>query len=116
MREYINILLIVTALAIVSCSGGKVGGKKEESKKDDSKTIITIGDEKYTLADLMYYVYSEEETGALYSQVYEQFYGTDYWETKIEENDNKTGEKVAKDNIPMFSVFKPSLPFTRQSL
>ena len=24
--------------------------------------------------------------------------------------------KVAKDNIPMFSVFKPSLPFTRQSL
>lgn len=74
-------------------------GKKEESKKDDSKTIITIGDEKYTLADLMYYVYSEEETGALYSQVYEQFYGTDYWETKIEENDNKTGEKVAKDNI-----------------
>ncbi|MCI5719129.1 MAG: efflux RND transporter periplasmic adaptor subunit [Bacteroidales bacterium] len=42
MREYINILLIVTALAIVSCSGGKVGGKKEESKLEYSQQVNSV--------------------------------------------------------------------------
>ena len=60
---------------------------------------MTIDDEQYTLADIMYYVYSEEETGALYSQIYEQFHGTTYWETSDEENGNKTGEEIAKENI-----------------
>lgn len=94
-RTAVCALASIMLVGTVSGCSTKGNNAKKTSKKEDKKdqdVIVTIDDEQYTLADIMYYVYSEEETGALYSQIYEQFYGTTYWETSDEENGNKTGE------------------------
>ncbi len=101
-RTAVCALASIMLVGTVSGCSTKGNNAKKTSKKEDKKdqdVIVTIDDEQYTLADIMYYVYSEEETGALYSQIYEQFYGTTYWETSDEENGNKTGEEIAKENI-----------------
>lgn len=99
----IGVIIVVTVIIVAVIFGNQ---SKKSDKKNDSKTetneedvIITIGNEKFSLADMMYYVYTEEENGALYDSIYLSFYGESYWDMADEENDNKTGEQLAKENI-----------------
>lgn len=94
-------VVVLSTSVLCSCSGKE---KKQESEKNNTDTvtenaIITIGDESFNLSDMMYYVYTEEENGAMYDSIYLSFYGESYWDMKDEENGNKTGEELAKENI-----------------
>ena len=64
----------VAVIAVILFFVGRSLGKKELStvKKD---AIITVGDYGYALEDMMYYIYTEEEAGALYNEIYQTFYG-----------------------------------------
>lgn len=96
------VIAAVIIVAVIFGNQSKKSDKKEEAKtetKEEEDVIITIGDEKFSLSDIMYYVYTEEENGALYDQIYLSFYGESYWNMEDEENDNKTGEQLAKENI-----------------
>lgn len=94
-------VVVLSTSVLCSCSGKE---KKQESEKNSTDTvtenaIITIGDESFNLSDMMYYVYTEEENGAMYDSIYLSFYGESYWDMEDEENGNKTGEELAKENI-----------------
>lgn len=94
-------VVVLSTSVLCSCSGKE---KKQESEKNNTDTvtenaIITIGDESFNLSDMMYYVYTEEENGAMYDSIYLSFYGESYWDMEDEENGNKTGEELAKENI-----------------
>lgn len=100
-------VIVVVAIIILAVVFGKQSKKSEDTKKENTTgetketddAIITVGEESFALSDMMYYVYTEEENGALYDQIYLSFYGESYWDMADEENDNKTGEQLAKENI-----------------
>ena len=97
------VVAIVIILAVVFGNQSKKAkedkGNTNTANEEKKDTIITIGDESFALSDMMYYIYTEEENGALYDQIYLSFYGASYWDMPDEENDNKTGEELAKENI-----------------
>lgn len=97
------VVAIVIILAVVFGNQSKKAkedkGNTNTANEEKKDTIITIGDESFALSDMMYYIYTEEENGALYDQIYLSFYGESYWDMPDEENDNKTGEELAKENI-----------------
>lgn len=67
--------------------------------KSKSNWVLSVDNDTYAVEDLMYYIYSEEEMGALYDEVYLQFYGESYWDMEDEENNNLTGRQIARKNI-----------------
>lgn len=97
------VVAIVIILAVVFGNQSKKSKDEKENtntaNEEKKDTIITIGDESFALSDMMYYIYTEEENGALYDQIYLSFYGESYWDMPDEENDNKTGEELAKESI-----------------
>ena len=48
---------------------------------------------------MLYYIYSEEEMGSYYDQVYTSFYEASYWDMPDEENNGKTGQELSKENV-----------------
>lgn len=97
------VVAVVIIFAVIFSNPSKKSndekGNANSANKEKEDVIITIGDETFALSDMMYYVYTEEENGALYDQIYLSFYGESYWDMADEENDNKTGEEMAKENI-----------------
>lgn len=79
-----------------------------------ANAIITVGDYGYALEDMMYYIYTEEETGAIYDQIYSQFYGTSYWEMEDEQHDNLTGQQLSKKNV--LNAVKKDLVWYQEAL
>jgi len=76
-------------------------GKKNNNEQtvNNNDILISVGNDKFTLADIMYYVYNEEEIGAYFaSTIQSEKFGT-YWDTPDEKLDNKTGEEIAKESI-----------------
>ncbi|MFV0343114.1 MAG: peptidylprolyl isomerase [Anaerocolumna sp.] len=59
------------------------------SKKDKTTTAnqlaVTVGDQKIYMDEMMYYIYAMEANGEQYEQLYQQYYGTSYWDTEVEE-------------------------------
>lgn len=105
----------VAVIAVILFFVGRSLGKKELStvKKD---AIITVGDYGYALEDMMYYIYTEEEAGALYNEIYQTFYGDSYsyWDEEDEENDNMTGQEASKKNI--LNAIKKELVWYQEAL
>ena len=100
----IGAMAVGVALAtsvLCSCSGKDKKPETEKKNTDiaEENANIKIGEESFNLSDMMYYVYTEEENGAMYDSIYLSFYGESYWDMKDEENGNKTGEELAKENI-----------------
>ena len=93
----IIVVVIAVILFFVGRSLGKLGGKKLYTIKKDA--IITVGDYGYALEDMMYYIYMEEETGALYDEIYQSIYGASYWDMEDEEKNNMTGQEISKKNV-----------------
>lgn len=119
---YAVIGIIVVAVVIIFAVVFGNQSKKSNDEKENTNTankeaedvIITIGDETFALSDMMYYVYTEEENGALYDQIYLSFYGESYWDMPDEENNNKTGEELAKENI--LSALKQDSIFYQEAI
>lgn len=114
----IVVVVIVVVLAVIFSNHSKKSndGKENRNASNEEKkdTIITIGEEAFALSDMMYYIYTEEENGALYDQIYLSFYGESYWDMPDEENDNKTGEQLAKENI--LSTLKQDSIFYQEAM
>lgn len=57
------------------------------SKKSDpaDALVVTVGDQKIYLQDMMYYIYTVEATGDYYNQLYQQYGGSSYWDMEYSE-------------------------------
>lgn len=73
------ILLFVLALGMTFASGC--------SKKEDpaESVVVTVGDTNITLDEMMYYIYAVEASGQQYEALYQQYYGTSYWDSEYSE-------------------------------
>lgn len=60
------------------------------------KLIFTINDEKIYLGDIMADIYMNESTGEYMNQMYQQSYGSNYWE--ITNDEGITNAELVKDN------------------
>lgn len=67
--------------------------------KNKEDVLLKVGEYEYTLSDIMYYIYAEEELGYIYDSLYQSLYGASYWEMADEEQDNKTGQEISKENV-----------------
>jgi hypothetical protein len=76
-------------------------GKKNNNKRlvNNDNVLISVGNDKFSLADIMYYIFSEEEIGAYYDSIFQANDMGSYWNSPDEEQDNKTGEELAKESI-----------------
>lgn len=59
--------------------------------------ILTVNDEKIYLNDAMYYIYNAEKIGEMSNGLYQQFYGSSYWDYVDE--DGNTGNDLAKEEV-----------------
>lgn len=59
------------------------------------KLILTVKDQKLYMSDMMYDIYSQEKAGESMSSIYQQFYGSDYWQAQVDQEGN-TGTVVAR--------------------
>lgn len=59
------------------------------SKKNETSTagslVVTVGDDKVYMDEMMYYIYAMEANANQYEQLYQQYYGTSYWDMEVEE-------------------------------
>ncbi|MDF2610802.1 MAG: putative rane protein [Lachnospiraceae bacterium] len=72
---FMVLLMAVGLLFTTGCS-------KEEGPAD--KLVVTVGDNKIYLSEMMYYIYAMELEGDYYNQMY-QAYGTNYWDMEYTE-------------------------------
>lgn len=76
-----RVLVFVLALGMIFATGC--------SKKNGATTaealVVTVGDEKVYLDEMMYFIYAMEADANQYEQLYQQYYGTSYWDMEIEE-------------------------------
>jgi PPIC-type PPIASE domain. len=72
------------------------------SKSGPSKTlVVTVGNDKIYMDEMMYYIYTVETTGAYYDNLYKQNLGSSYWDI---EQDGKTMRDTAKEYIMYTAV------------
>jgi foldase protein PrsA len=94
MRQVLSLLLLLTLAAGMIFTTGC-------SKKGPSNTtVVTIDDHKINMDEFMYYIYTVETTGAYYDKLYQQNFGSSYWDLK---QDGKTMRDTAKEYI-MYSA------------
>lgn len=113
-RKKTTWLLLSTMLMALVATGCSKAGKRtaevgkesgspvlNENGKSDEECILTVGDYSYRLEDMMYYIYTEEEIGWTYNDMYSSFYGEDYsyWEEIEDEDVGLTGEESAKEAV-----------------
>jgi len=77
--------------------------EKENVTSDATgKLVMTVNDAKINMDELMYYIYSVEQEGNYYDQMYQANYGTGYWDTEAEKG--VTMRDVAKKYVTDTSV------------
>lgn len=79
-KRVMSFLLIgVLALGLVLTTGC--------SKKTNptSSLVVTVGDKKVYLDEMMYYIYAVEAEGNYYDQMYQQTYNMSYWDAEFTE-------------------------------
>ena len=59
--------------------------------------ILTVNDEKIYLNDAMYYIYNAEKMAEMYDGIYQQVYGSSYFDYVDE--DGNTGNDLAKEEV-----------------
>lgn len=100
------LLTMLMALLATGCSkaGEKTTGAENEmnsSVLDEKDVVLTVGDCSYSLEDMMYYIYVEEEIGWTWDDMYTSFLGEDYsyWDEIEDEEIGLTGAETAKENV-----------------
>lgn len=120
VKKYSKKIAIVLIIAMVSAMGtscskskndqpkGTESSSQDKSEPNEESAIIKVGDYSYTLEDMMYHIYYEEELGWACNDFYQNLGGFveedyNYWETEEQddesENYGKTGSEVAKESI-----------------
>lgn len=61
------------------------------------KLILTVNNEKVYLNDAMYYIYNAEASATMYDSIYQQLYGSSYWD--YVDDDGNTGSDLAKTEV-----------------
>ena len=78
------------------------------SKKADSTgaLVVTVGDDKIYMNEMMYYIYAVESTGASYDQAYQQYYGSSYWDMEYSEGVTMRDQtkKYVMDTAIMYDI------------
>ncbi len=72
------LLLFVIAIGMIFTTGCS-------KKADPANTlVVTVGDNKIYMNEVMFYIYNVEATGSYYDKSYQQYYGTSYWDIETE--------------------------------
>ena len=71
--------------------------KEKVTSEATGKKVITVNDATINLDELMYYIYSIEQEGNYYDQMYQSTYGTSYWDSEAEEG--VTMREMAKNYV-----------------
>lgn len=71
--------------------------KENVTSDATGKLALSVGDATINLDELMYYIYSIEQEGNYYDQMYQSYYGMGYWDTEQEEG--VTMRDAAKDYV-----------------
>lgn len=80
-------------------SGDVVGSVQREVKTLPLDTVlITVDEKEYTLADLMYIIYSQEEYFNKLAIQYTETDNIDFWNDILDENTNETGRDMALES------------------
>lgn len=99
----IAVLAIIVVIVVLAVNKTKDTKKNDDSSKGENGaeqvTLMSVGDEKFTLADMMYYIYGEEELGCSMESFSQSSFGESYWDTQDPDNNNLTGRELAKENI-----------------
>lgn len=61
------------------------------------KWIVKVDDNTVYLDEMTYYLYNEEQSANMYNSIYQQLYGSTYWDYEVEEG--VTGADKSKENI-----------------
>lgn len=61
------------------------------------KWIVKVDDQTVYLDEMTYYIYNEEQSANMYDSIYQQLYGSSYWDYEVE--DGVTGADQSKENI-----------------
>lgn len=69
--------IIFGAIAVVLVIAMIIGMAVENFKP---RLVMTVGDEKVTMNDAMYYIYQTESNYSYYDQLYQAYYGSSYWD------------------------------------
>ncbi len=81
----IGIILVIAVCALVGYDQLK------------PQLILTVNDEKIYLSDAMYYIYNVEASATMYDGLYQQIYGSSYWD--YVDDDGNTGSELAKTEV-----------------
>lgn len=76
--------VILTVLCVVVLLVLCIGVGVQQSKP---KVVVTIGDKKITMDDMMYPIYEVESEYLPYNEMYESYYGTSIWEADYQGSD-----------------------------
>ncbi len=92
-----NVLVFVLVIGMIFATGC--------SKKNEASTagslVVTVGDNKVYMDEMMYYIYAMEANANQYEQLYQQYYGTSYWDMEVEK-----GVTVRDQMIPTVTYDK----------
>lgn len=111
MKKFKKVMSLVL-MAILVFSMTLVAGcskKNAETNVTDNldKLVVSVGDTKLNLEDVMYYIYAIESEGNYYDQMYQSYFGTGYWNMEYEEG--VTMRDMAKDYVidtaVMYQIF-----------
>lgn len=91
LKKVMSFLLVVTLVLSLT-----TGCSKKNSSYEKTDLAVTIDDEKYTMADLLFYIYSFEAQIDSYDQMYQYYFQTSYWDMEIDEETKLTVREDAK--------------------
>jgi foldase protein PrsA len=99
-KQVVSLLLVlIMAIGMTFTTGCS-------KKSDPSNTlVVTVGDHKVFMDEVMYYIFNVEATGAYYDQSYQQYYGKSYWDMEAEGQTmrDKTKQYVM-DTVVMYEI------------
>lgn len=87
------VMVVVAAILIIAIIGGLIYDNFKP------RTEFTIDGEKVTMTDLMYYAYQAEAQYSYMDQIYQQFYGSSYWDMTSQSDSSKTNREAAKEEL-----------------
>lgn len=71
---------------------------EQRAKELAAQVVVTVADKNITMADMMLFIYAEEKTGADLAAFYQSMFGTDYWDTTLDDS-NLTMRDVVKETV-----------------
>jgi len=77
--------LLFTTIIVLGMIFATGCSSKSKALDPASSLVLTIGDSKVYLNELMYYIYAVEAEGDYYDQMYQQYFNESYWDMEYAE-------------------------------